>query len=95
MKHYIIAKFKDRRDTEKLLPEIKELFNETLKIPGVESFIIHKSNSTRENRCSIMIEMNLSAEGLNNFDASEVHKKWKDTYGIFYDIGNFSEISIS
>ena len=81
MKHYIIAKFKDRDDTEKLLPEIKELFNETLKIPGVESFIIHKSNSTRENRYSIMIEMNLSAEGLNNFDASEVHKKWKDAYG--------------
>lgn len=50
MKHYIIAKFKDRDDIEKLLPEIKELFNETLKIPGVESFIIHKSNSTRENR---------------------------------------------
>ncbi len=24
---------------------------------------------------------NLSAEGLNNFDASEVHKKWKDAYG--------------
>ncbi len=45
------------------------------------SFIIHKSNSTRENRYSIMIEMNLSAEGLNNFDASEVHKKWKETYG--------------
>ena len=81
MKHYIIAKFKDRDDIEKLLPEIKELFNETLKIPGVESFIIHKSNSTRENRYSIMIEMNLSAEGLNSFDASEVHKKWKDTYG--------------
>ena len=69
MKHYIIAKFKDRDDTEKLLPEIKELFNETLKIPGVESFVIHKSNSTRENRYSIMIEMNLSAEGLGNFDA--------------------------
>ncbi|WP_034444331.1 Dabb family protein [Butyrivibrio sp. AE2032] len=81
MKHYIIAKFKDRDDTERLLPEIKELFNETLKIPGVESFVIHKSNSTRENRYSIMIEMNLSEEGLNNFDASEVHKKWKDTYG--------------
>ena len=69
MKHYKIAKFKDRDDTERLLPEIKELFNETLKIPGEESFIIHKSNSTRENRYSIMIEMNLSAEGLNNFDA--------------------------
>ena len=46
MKHYIIAKFKDRCDTEKLLPEIKELFNATLEIPGVESFVIHKSNST-------------------------------------------------
>ena len=23
----------------------------------------------------------VSVEGLNNFDASEVHKKWKDTYG--------------
>ena len=34
MKHYVIAKFKDRDDTERLLPEIKELFNETLKIPG-------------------------------------------------------------
>ena len=81
MKHYIIVKFKDRRDTEKLFPEIKELFGATLEIPGVESFVIHKSNSTRENRYSIMIEMNLSAEGLNSFDASEVHKKWKDTYG--------------
>ena len=81
MKHYIIAKFKDRNDTENLLPEIQELFNETLNIPGVESFVIHKSNSTRENRYSIMIEMNLSEEGLNNFDASEVHKKWKATYG--------------
>lgn len=81
MKHYIIAKFKDKEDTEKLLPEIKELFSATLEIPGVESFVIHKSNSTRENRYSIMIEMKLTAEGLNNFDASEVHKKWKDTYG--------------
>ncbi len=32
--HFIIAKFKDRDDTERLLPEIKELFNETLEIPG-------------------------------------------------------------
>ena len=81
MKHYIIAKFKDRNDTERLLPEIKELFNDTLEISGVESFVIHKTNSTRENRYSIMIEMNLSPEGLENFDASEVHKEWKATYG--------------
>ena len=81
MKHYIIAKFKDRDDTEKLLPEIKALFQKTLDLKGVESVIIHKSNSTRDNRYSIMIEMNLSHEGLEAFDASDVHKEWKATYG--------------
>lgn len=28
-----------------------------------------------------MIEMNLSHEGLEAFDASEVHQEWKNTYG--------------
>ena len=81
MKHYILAKFKDRNDTEQLFPEIKELFHAALAIPGVESIVIRKSNSTRENRYSIMIEMDLSGEGLDHFDASEVHRKWKETYG--------------
>jgi hypothetical protein len=81
VKHYIIAKFKDRNDTEKLFPEIKALFQKALELDGVESLMIHKSNSTRDNRYSIMIEMKLSHEGLENFDASEVHKEWKATYG--------------
>ena len=81
MKHYIIAKFKDREDTEWLLPEIKALFQKAQDLKGVEGVIIQKSNSTRDNRYSIMIEMNLSPEGLENFDASEVHKEWKATYG--------------
>ena len=81
MKHYIIAKFKDRDDTEKLLPEIQALFRKTLDVAGVENVTIHKTNSTRDNRYSIMIEMDLSPEGLEAFDASEVHKEWKATYG--------------
>ena len=36
MKHYIIAKFKDSNDTERLLPEITELFDRTLLLDGVE-----------------------------------------------------------
>ena len=81
MKHYIIAKFKDRDDTEKLLPEIQALFRKALDLEGVENVTIHKTNSTRDNRYSIMIEMDLSPEGLEAFDASEVHKEWKATYG--------------
>ena len=66
MKHYIIAKFKDRDDTEKLYPEIKALFQKALELDGVENVMIHRSNSTRDNRYSIMIEMSLSHEGLEN-----------------------------
>lgn len=81
MKHYIIAKFKDRNDTEKFLPDITALFNKTLKLDGVEDVVIHKTNSTRENRYSIMIEMTVTPEGLENYDRSEAHKYWKSTYG--------------
>ena len=81
MKHYIIAKFRDRDDTERLLPEITELFRGTLALDGVENVTIRKSNSARENRYSIMIEMDLSREGLEAFDASDVHREWKAVYG--------------
>ncbi len=81
MKHYIIAKFKDRNDIERFLPDITKLFNRTLALEGVECVDIHKSNSTRENRYSLMIEMTLTPEGLNAFDASDEHRLWKETYG--------------
>lgn len=81
MKHYIIAKFKDGENTEKLFPEIKTLFDKALMIEGVENIEIHKSNSKRDNRYSLMIEMTLSPEGLEKFDASKVHRDWKSRYG--------------
>ena len=81
MKHYIIAKFKDRADTERLLPEIKALFEKTLEIEGVKNVTIYPSNSTRENRFSIMIEMVMTPEALPLYDQSEPHKQWKALYG--------------
>lgn len=81
MKHYIIAKFKNRNDTDDLMPEIKQLFDQTLELEGIEKVEIHRSNSSRENRYSIMIEMTLTPEGLEQFDVSQVHKTWKEQYG--------------
>ena len=81
MKHYIIAKFKDRNDTEKLLPEIKALFQKANDLTGVESVVIHKSNSTRETRYSIMIEMTLTSQALETYDVCDAHKEWKAKYG--------------
>lgn len=49
MKHYIIAKFKDKEDTERLFPEVRQLFCNAEVIPGVEKVLVHKSNSDRDN----------------------------------------------
>ncbi len=81
MKHYIIAKFKDKNDTERLLPEIRRLFDKALLIDGVTDVKVHPSNSDRENRYSIMIEMTLTPAGLLAYDVSDMHKEWKRTYG--------------
>ncbi|MBP5404526.1 MAG: Dabb family protein [Clostridia bacterium] len=81
MKHYILAKFKDRSDTERLFPEIKALFERTLETEGVEKVEVYKTNSSRENRYSIMIEMTLTPQGLEAYDVSAPHKEWKAKYG--------------
>ena len=81
MKHYILAKFKDNADTERLYFEIKTLFERTLEIEGVEKVVVHKTNSTRENRYSIMIEMTLTPQGLAAYDVCDAHKEWKAKYG--------------
>ena len=81
MKHYIIVKFKDRDDTERVYDEVKTLFEKTLEIDGVNDVILHKSNSERENRYSLMIEMDMTKEALKVYDACEAHMQWKEECG--------------
>lgn len=47
--------------------------------------IIHKSNSSKDNRDDLMIEMILTIKGLQDFDNSEVHKQWKEIYGKYVE----------
>lgn len=81
MTHYIISKFKENIDWKGLVPGITEHFEAARDIRGVEDVIIHTSNSDKENRFHIMIEMKMTEEGLLNFDKSEVHSRWKEKYG--------------
>ena len=81
MKHYIIVKFKDKKDTERLLSEICRLFDKALAIEGVTDVKVHPSCSDRENRYSIMIEMTVTPAGLLAYDVSDMHREWKATYG--------------
>ena len=81
MKHFIIVKFKDREDLERSFSDVKEIFERTLSIDGVEKVVLHKSNSTRSNRYDLMIEMTLSPQALPLYDACDAHKEWKEKYG--------------
>ena len=81
MKHFILVKFKNKNDTELLFDEINDLFKQSLNFPGIHNIAIHKSNSELDNRYSLMIEMNLSPDGLKLFDSSEIHQQWKELYG--------------
>ena len=85
MKHYIIVKFNSDYDYKKEIENIKKLFNEALKIEGVNKIDIYKSNSERTNRHDLMIKMELTEQGLIDFDNSWIHKKWKEDYGKFIE----------
>ncbi len=81
MRHYIVVKFKDGENWRNLIPSINSLFSDSVNIDGVSSVKIHESNSTRKNRFHLMIELNLTASGLENFDNSDIHVLWKEKYG--------------
>lgn len=85
MKHYIIVKFKNDYNYIKELDMINDLFEEALKIDGINRVEMFKSNSDLSNRYDLMIKMELTSEGLINFDNSSIHSKWKNEYGKYIE----------
>ena len=81
MKHYIIVKFKDGTDFHALEKPVREIFEETLSIPGVHGVNLKLSNSDRPNRYDLMIIMDMEQEALPVYDLSEPHLRWKSQYG--------------
>lgn len=81
MKHCIIVKFKDHENWKSLIGEIQAHFEKAKLIDGVSGLSLKISNSERENRFHLMIELDMTREGLLNFDVSDVHKSWKEKYG--------------
>ena len=86
MKHYIIVKWNDKvTDKAAFAARADEIYSASLQIPGVESYKIVRSNSDRQNRFDLMIEMTLSEEGLKNYDSSAMHRLWKSEMGEFFE----------
>ena len=81
MKHYIIVKFNENAEKERLIKTIKELFQKTMHIKEVIKVDIYESNINLPNRYDLMIKMDLSKKALEEFDNGEIHKEWKEEFG--------------
>lgn len=81
MKHYIIVKFKSDFVYTEHIDDISAIFAKTLDIEGITAVDIKKSNSTRENRYDLMIEIDMEEEALPLYDKSAPHLLWKEKYG--------------
>lgn len=81
MNHYIIVKFNDSIEKERIINSIKELFQKAIAIKEVEKIDIYQSNMDLPNRYDLMIKMVLTKNALNEFDNGEIHKEWKERFG--------------
>ncbi len=80
MKHHIIVKFTEGTDVNSLTDPVREIFEETLRIPGIRHVELKVSNSDRANRYDLMIVMDMDKEALGAYDVSEPHLRWKREY---------------
>lgn len=82
MKHCIIVKWNEQvADKNLYFEKACDAFKDVIKIEGVSGLKVYQSNSDRANRADVMIEIECSKEGLENYDASDLHKAWKENFG--------------
>ncbi len=82
MKHHIIIKFLDTvSNKDELISHINELFSHAAEMPGIHQVQTFPSCIDRPNRYDLMIQIVMEPDALNEWDSSEIHKKWKADYG--------------
>lgn len=84
MKHHILVKYVPgigKEEKERLIPEIRELFENTLSIDGIHSVELFPNCIDRENRYDLMIVITMEPEALPAYDDCEWHRRWKSEYG--------------
>lgn len=82
MIHYIIVKFNDTvTDKQDFYHQIEALFMPAAELPGVHGVQLYTTCIDRENRHDLMIRMELEPEALDVFDASPIHREWKERFG--------------
>ena len=81
MRHLILVKLaKDAPDAARFAREIEPLFARALDIDGVRRVRVSPACIAAPNRSDVLIEMELTPEGLRRFDTSDIHAEWKRRY---------------
>ena len=82
MRHHIIVKWTDQvADKAALADEVTALFASAAEIPGVYGADVIPNVIDRPNRYDLMIAVRMERAALPAWDASALHRAWKDTYG--------------
>lgn len=81
MIHHIIVKWKDGAgDRSELLMKVRELYALAGEGCGVEEAEVIPNCIPRDNRYDLMIRLHMKKEDLPLWDASELHRTWKEEY---------------
>ena len=82
MKHYIIGKFKPEvTDKAAQCACIADLFSMAAQIPGIRGAEVRPNCIDRDNRFDVMIVLDMEKDALPAWDGSDLHHRWKDTFG--------------
>lgn len=87
VKHYIIAKFKPGFDLNEYIKAISDIFTKIKEINGVREVNLYPGINRGENsnRYDLMIEIDMTAESLSEYNKSAPHHEWKEQYGEFIE----------
>ena len=82
MLHHIIVKWNDQvTDKAAIAAQVAALYAPATDIPGVRGVTLKPNVVARPNRYDLMIVLDMAAEALPVWDASDLHKQWKTDFG--------------
>lgn len=86
MLHYILVRYNDQAlDRARLRDEIAALFEGALQLPGINEVRLHTAVIESPMRYDLMIVMRMQQDALPAFDASPIHRAWKERFARYID----------
>ena len=86
MKHCILVKWNNKvEDKNKLVNEVKTVFDKLLKIDGIHRIVYRENCVERANRFDLFITIEMDKDVLPVYDTSAPHLEWKEKYGKFVE----------